>query len=112
MCIQVPAGKVVTYKELARKLQTSPRAIGGAMRRNPYAPVVPCHRVVSATLELGGFQGSADPNSDSLKRKRELLLSEGVVIVDGRIADDCEFRFDDSENEKPKDRKKRSKVPK
>lgn len=45
---RIKRGNVITYGELAKALGTSPRAIGGAMRRNPYPPVVPCHRVVSA----------------------------------------------------------------
>ncbi|WP_297438625.1 methylated-DNA--protein-cysteine methyltransferase [Thermococcus sp.] len=45
---RIKRGNVITYGELAKALGTSPRAIGGAMRRNPYPPVVPCHRVISA----------------------------------------------------------------
>jgi len=44
---RVKRGSVVSYGELARELGTSPRAIGGAMKRNPYPIVVPCHRVVA-----------------------------------------------------------------
>ena len=43
----VKRGSVITYGNLARALDTSPRAIGGAMKRNPYPIVVPCHRVVA-----------------------------------------------------------------
>ncbi|NJE05338.1 DUF1938 domain-containing protein [Thermococcus sp. M36] len=43
----VKRGSVITYGSLAKALGTSPRAVGGAMRRNPYPIVVPCHRVVS-----------------------------------------------------------------
>ncbi|AFK23333.1 methylated-DNA--protein-cysteine methyltransferase [Pyrococcus sp. ST04] len=43
----VKRGQVVTYGELAKALETSPRAIGNAMKRNPYPIVVPCHRVIS-----------------------------------------------------------------
>ena len=43
----VKRGNVITYGNLARALGTSPRAIGGAMKRNPYPIVVPCHRVVA-----------------------------------------------------------------
>ncbi len=42
----VKRGSVITYGELAEKLGTSPRAVGGAMKRNPYPIIVPCHRVV------------------------------------------------------------------
>ncbi|ASJ06054.1 methylated-DNA--protein-cysteine methyltransferase [Thermococcus pacificus] len=43
----VKRGDIITYGNLAKALGTSPRAIGGAMRRNPYPIVVPCHRVVA-----------------------------------------------------------------
>lgn len=43
----VKRGSVITYGELAEKLGTSPRAVGGAMKRNPYPIIVPCHRVVA-----------------------------------------------------------------
>ena len=43
----VKRGTVITYGSLAKALETSPRAIGGAMKRNPYPIIVPCHRVVS-----------------------------------------------------------------
>lgn len=45
---QIPAGKVSTYAALSRALGSSPRAVGGALRRNPFAPEVPCHRVIGA----------------------------------------------------------------
>lgn len=75
---KVPQGSVTTYAALAELLQTSPRAVGGALRRNPYAPQVPCHRVVSSDGKLGGFCGETEAGSDALQRKRELLTREGV----------------------------------
>lgn len=54
---KIPAGKVVTYKDLARKLHTHPRVVGNACRRNPIPLIIPCHRVV-ATNGLGGFCGN------------------------------------------------------
>jgi methylated-DNA-[protein]-cysteine S-methyltransferase len=54
---QVPAGKVITYARLA-KLIGNPkayRAVGNAMNKNPFAPEIPCHRVVKANGDLGGF---------------------------------------------------------
>ncbi|MGJ8656222.1 MAG: MGMT family protein [Akkermansiaceae bacterium] len=84
---RVPAGKVVTYKVLGAAVGCgSAQAIGNAMRRNPYAPEVPCHRVIPATLKLGGFMG--DVIGDSIERKRVLLESEGVEFGDdGRLVD-------------------------
>lgn len=45
---QIPEGKVSTYAALSNALGSSPRAVGGALRRNPFAPEVPCHRIISA----------------------------------------------------------------
>ncbi len=69
---RVPAGQVCTYADIARALGTSAyRAVGNAMNRNPYAPAVPCHRVVGSDGSLTGFAGG-------LPKKRQLLQGEGV----------------------------------
>ncbi|OAA74191.1 Winged helix-turn-helix transcription repressor DNA-binding protein [Cordyceps fumosorosea ARSEF 2679] len=54
---QVPAGRVTTYGALAAALRTSPRAVGNALRNNPFAPRVPCHRCVAATGYVNGYDG-------------------------------------------------------
>ena len=55
---KVPAGKVITYAGLGKLVGSKAfRAVGMAMRCNPYAPVVPCHRVVCSDGSLGGFKG-------------------------------------------------------
>ena len=92
--MRVPAGRVTTYGLLARHLGCgSPRAVGQALRRNPFAPRVPCHRVIASDLTLGGFNGcrtGAEP-----ARKRALLAREGVPFdAAGRLADPRRiFRF-------------------
>ncbi len=53
---RIPAGQVLSYGELARKLKTGPRAVGNACRANPIPIVIPCHRVVAANGK-GGFMG-------------------------------------------------------
>ena len=45
---QIPEGRVSTYAEMSKILDSSPRAVGGACRRNPFAPQVPCHRIIQA----------------------------------------------------------------
>jgi len=74
---RVPKGRVTSYAALAKALNSSARAVGGAMRRNPFAPAVPCHRVVCADGSLGGFSGRMDN-----PRKEALLREEGVTFVD------------------------------
>ena len=76
---QVPAGKVTTYAAIARKLKTRAyRAVGQALNRNPYAPQVPCHRVVGSAGALTGFAGG-------LAKKAAMLRDEGVRVVNGKV---------------------------
>lgn len=76
---KVPKGKVTTYKALGEALGTRAyRAVGNAMNKNPYAPKVPCHRVVKSNGEIGGFASGQDA-------KIKLLEKEGVRIDNGKI---------------------------
>ncbi|MBI2656079.1 MGMT family protein [Candidatus Woesearchaeota archaeon] len=85
---KVPKGKVTTYKALAEALGTKAyRAVGQAMRCNPYAPKVPCHRVVASDGTVGGFSGSRNPKSREVKRKIKILRSEGVKVHNNTIVD-------------------------
>ncbi len=91
----IPRGRVTTYGEIARHLGTGAvRAVGTAVGRNPDAPRVPCHRVVPADGRLGRYSGEG-----GAERKRRLLESEGVEVVDGKIADFTRrlWRFDRKE---------------
>lgn len=73
---QIPPGKVLTYGALAKKLNTSPRAVGNACRSNPVPLVVPCHRVVSAT-GIGGYSGTTHGRIHNIKHW--LLEREGAL---------------------------------
>ena len=86
---KVPKGKVTTYQELAKALNTKAyRAVGNAMNKNPYAPKVPCHRVVNSNGNLGGF-------AQGLNKKIELLRKEGIEIINNKIdLDKYLFDFD------------------
>jgi len=75
---KIPLGKVTTYGELAKKINSAPRAIGGACGANPYPLIVPCHRVVSAT-GIGGF-AQQDEEGYHRNVKTWLLHHEGVCI--------------------------------
>jgi methylated-DNA-[protein]-cysteine S-methyltransferase len=90
---QIPEGYVTTYGQLARYIGSgSARAVGQALRRNPYAPEVPCHRVVNASYELHGFKGSKE--SITIHEKRLLLEEEGVRFSpNGKVDQDCVFTF-------------------
>jgi methylated-DNA-[protein]-cysteine S-methyltransferase len=85
--LEVPRGCVTTYGLLARRAGCeSAQAVGGALRANPFAPDVPCHRVVAADLSIGGFCGRRA--GEEIVRKSALLRSEGVPLeADGRLRD-------------------------
>lgn len=84
LCLLVPEGKVTTYKAIAEKLGTkSYRAVGQALRCNPFAPRVPCHRVVRSNGTLGGFMGWK--KGGKVEEKRRMLEAEGVAVVEGKI---------------------------
>jgi len=82
-CRLIPKGKVSTYKEIAKSLKTKAyRTIGNALKKNPYAPKVPCHRVVNSDGSLGGYKGRLN----SMEKIR-LLRKEGIKITNGKIID-------------------------
>ena len=91
---KIPEGSVCTYGQIAAHVGApkAARAVGAALRKNPYGiesgctlkEMVPCHRVVNRKGELTGFFGKSD--EDALSRKQQLLESEGVEIVQGKVA--------------------------
>ncbi|KAG8526922.1 uncharacterized protein KY384_008351 [Bacidia gigantensis] len=84
---QVPKGQVSTYLALSEYLNSAPRAVGNALRNNPFAPRVPCHRIVAANKTIGGFNGSWGVKGEYFNNKVTLLKEEGVRVneKDGRI---------------------------
>lgn len=76
-----------SYLALSQALSTSPRAIGGALRNNPFAPEVPCHRIISATGHIGGYKGDWHnaPSGINRDKKRDLLREEGVIFNDDDV---------------------------
>jgi methylated-DNA-[protein]-cysteine S-methyltransferase len=82
----VPKGKVTTYKDLAASVGCgSPRAVGQALRCNPFAPTVPCHRVVAASRNIGGFFGQT--SGGEIDRKVRMLREEGVRFTNDNTVD-------------------------
>ena len=71
---KIPRGKVITYREVAKAVRkpNSVRAVANAIARNPYPPVIPCHRVIRTDGRLGGYSGKG-----GIKTKRKLLKKEG-----------------------------------
>ncbi|EDN05188.1 6-O-methylguanine DNA methyltransferase [Histoplasma capsulatum] len=88
--LSVPRGRWTTYAALAAHLSSSPRAIGNAMRTNPFAPAVPCHRVLASDRTVGGYKGKWGNGADYATEKTGLLKGEGVVFDEkGRVLGEC-----------------------
>jgi len=84
--LKIPQGKVTTYKILAAHLKCrSSRAVGQALKRNPFAPQIPCHRVIASDLTPGGFKGKK--NGAAIRQKLKLLATEGVKFTNGHLAE-------------------------
>lgn len=75
---KIPKGKVLTYKELAKKIgrPLAVRAVGNAVGANPLPITIPCHRVIKTDGSLGGYSAKG-----GIKTKLKLLKSEGVVLT-------------------------------
>ena len=72
----IPYGETRSYGDIAKILNTSPRAVGNACRSNPLPIVIPCHRVVAAN-GIGGYDGATE--GEVLDIKAQLLRLEGVI---------------------------------
>jgi methylated-DNA-[protein]-cysteine S-methyltransferase len=78
---QIPKGKVTTYREIAKALDSQAyRAVGRAMARNRDLVVVPCHRVVCSNGKVGGYANGID-------QKIKLLEREGIPISREKVVD-------------------------
>ena len=71
----IPCHQVLTYGEVAAQLHSAPRAVGQACGSNPFPLIVPCHRVIAANGQLGGF--ARQSGGFLIEVKRWLLAHEG-----------------------------------
>lgn len=73
--VNIPYGETRTYKELAEKVgcPKGPRAVGGALNKNPIAIIVPCHRVIGTNGKLVGFAGGLDIKDKLLSLEKNNL---------------------------------------
>ena len=85
---KIPEGMVGTYGDIAKALgrEGSSRVIGRILHINPYAPRVPCHRVVRSNGRVGGF-------AKGVRSKIEMLEAEGVKVSNGIVVDFQKVRF-------------------
>ena len=73
----IKKGSVLTYSDVAKGINKpkAVRAVANAIGKNPYAPKIPCHRVIRSDGSLGGYSGKG-----GISKKRQLLKSEKVFI--------------------------------
>ena len=74
---KIPRGSVKTYSQVAKSIGTplAVRAVANAIGKNPYAPKIPCHRVIRKDGSLGGYSGKG-----GIKTKKLLLKREGITF--------------------------------
>jgi len=80
----VPLGYVTSYGAIAKIAGGSPRAVGRIMALNPFAPVVPCHRVVNSNFTLGGYGGGLKAKLAFLQREKQGYMRKHEVPFNGR----------------------------
>jgi len=80
----IPIGYVTSYCAIAKAVGGSPRAVGNVMAMNPFAPLVPCHRVVRSDFTLGGYGGGLNVKLQILRRERRGYSSKKEISINGR----------------------------
>jgi O-6-methylguanine DNA methyltransferase len=76
--LEIPLGETRSYAWVARRIGApkSSRAVGNALNKNPYAPFVPCHRVIASDGSLGGFRGGLAKKSRLLEQERKFSMAK------------------------------------
>ena len=80
----IPTGYVTSYGAIAKAAGGSPRSVGHVMASNPFAPIIPCHRVVSSDFTLGGYGGGLKTKLDFLIREKRGHTSLREIPVGDR----------------------------
>ncbi len=85
---QIPVGYLTSYGAIAKACGGSPRAVGRVMATNPFAPLIPCHRVVQADFSIGGYGGGTEMKREILEREdrgykepKKVMTECGVLLV-------------------------------
>ena len=79
---KIPIGYVTSYGAIAKAVGGGPRAVGNIMASNPFAPIVPCHRVVKADFKLGGYGFGLKVKAELLAREKRGFSSFKEIEVD------------------------------
>jgi O-6-methylguanine DNA methyltransferase len=83
--IRVPVGYVTTYGALAELAGVAPRVVGRVMATNPFAPLIPCHRVVGSDFGLVGYGGGIKMKQAILQREDRDYKEPTKIKVDGSV---------------------------
>ncbi len=81
---EIPLGYVTSYGAIAKTVGGGPRAVGNVMAANPFAPIVPCHRVVKSDFTLGGYGGGLKVKLSLLGREKRGYSTSKEIEVNGR----------------------------
>jgi O-6-methylguanine DNA methyltransferase len=81
---QIPIGYIASYGAIAKAVGGGPRAVGNIMASNPFAPIIPCHRVVKSDFSLGGYGGGLKTKFDLLVKEKKGFLTSKDIEVNGR----------------------------
>jgi O-6-methylguanine DNA methyltransferase len=81
--VEIPLGYVASYGSIAKAVGGGPRAVGNVMAANPFAPIVPCHRVVKSDFTLGGYGGGLKVKLELLGREKRGFSTLKEIDVNG-----------------------------
>jgi O-6-methylguanine DNA methyltransferase len=81
-CFKISAGKTLTYSQLAKNIRApkAARAVGTALSKNPFAPTIPCHRVIRTDGKMGGYSATG-----GIKKKLKMLKYEKETGKDASL---------------------------
>jgi O-6-methylguanine DNA methyltransferase len=81
---KIPVGYVASYSAVAKAAGGSARSVGRVMATNPFAPIVPCHRVVKSDFTLGGYGGGLTVKREILTREKRRFKTKQDISVGGK----------------------------
>jgi methylated-DNA-[protein]-cysteine S-methyltransferase len=82
---QIPLGYLASYGAIAKAVGGGPRAVGNVMASNPFAPIIPCHRVVKSDFTLGGYLGGSKIKLELLSREKRGFSTSKEIDVNGSL---------------------------
>lgn len=86
-CLKIQSGQVSSYSEIAARIgrPKSARAVGNALGKNPFAPEVPCQRVIRKTGRLGGYSGGLNEKIKLLKKEKLMIIKRQKILLNPNV---------------------------